>query len=63
MQIFTQCQDNFFGYRVTYFVFCFLPPENSVFYDRGNDEIDLFQSLEDSISDFKSNGTVIVTGD
>jgi hypothetical protein len=49
--------------RVTYFAFCYLPPEKSVFYDRGSDEIDLFQNLEDSIGDFKSNGRVIVTGD
>ena len=34
--------------RVTHFAFCYLPPENSVFYDRGSDEIDLFQNLEDS---------------
>lgn len=44
-----------------YFVFCYFPPENSVFYH--DNEIDLFQSLEDTLAKYKEFGPVYIAGD
>ena len=40
---------------------CYLPPENSVFYRDG--DIDIFESLEESICKYHDEGSVYVIGD
>ena len=45
-----------------YLAFCYFPPDNSVFYGRNND-IDLFDILEDGITLYKSSGRTYVFGD
>lgn len=42
---------------------CYLPPENSVFYEHFNIDTCIFQLLEESISKYKNMGSVYVTGD
>ena len=54
---FTQAQEN------TYFAFCYIPPENSIFYVRDNVETDLFQRLEDTITLYKDRGKIIISGE
>ena len=46
-----------------FLAFCYLPPENSVFYDCYNIDTCIFQLLEESISKYKNIGSVYVTGD
>ena len=48
------------GCEDIYVAFCYFPPENSTFYNNANvTDIDLFQSLEDSISIYKDLGKVL----
>lgn len=42
---------------------CYLPPENSVFYEHFDIDTSIFQLLEESISKYKNMGSVYVTGD
>ena len=46
-----------------YIAFCYLPPENSAFYQYYDTDICLFQLLEDSVCKYKDCGYVYVTGD
>ena len=47
--------------KPVFIAFSYLPPENSIFYTRN--DIDLFQSIEDSVSNYKKQGYVYIAGD
>jgi hypothetical protein len=53
------CTGNF--NNVIYIASCYLPPENSVFYDKI--DVDIFHELENSICNYKNDGTVYIAGD
>ena len=49
------------GNKCTAIAFCYIPPENSVFYDFC--DVDLYDCLEESVAHFKDSYNVYVAGD
>ena len=47
--------------QAVFFACCYIPPENSQFYNEN--DIDLYQRLENSICKYKSEGTIFIFGD